>query len=64
MKKQESHQKDKGCVLDYEYIKNHYKLISVGLSRQKELDADPNAIKQVEFVGKLRNNDGENAGGT
>ena len=64
MKKQEGHQKDKGCVLDYEYIKNHYKLISVGLSRQKELDADPNAIKQVEFVGKLRNNDGENAGGT
>ena len=51
-------------MLDYEYIKNHYKLISVGLSRQKELDADPNAIKQVEFVGKLRNNDGENADGT
>ena len=30
-----------GCLLDYEYIKNHYRLIEVDLSRQKELDADP-----------------------
>ena len=34
-----------GCVLDYEYIKNQYKLIAVELSRQKELDADPKAIQ-------------------
>ena len=27
-----------GCLLDYEYIKNHYRLIAVELSRQKELD--------------------------
>ena len=33
-----------GCLLDYEYIKNHYRLIAVDLSRQKELDADPKAI--------------------
>ena len=25
-----------GCLLDYEYIKNHYKLIAVDLSRKKE----------------------------
>ena len=25
-----------GCLLDYEYIKNNYKLIAVHLSRQKE----------------------------
>ena len=25
------------------------------LSRQKELDADPKAVKQIEFVGKLKN---------
>ena len=32
------------CLLDYDYIKNHYRLIAVDLSRQKELDAAPNAI--------------------
>ena len=41
-----------GCLLDYEYIKNHYRLIAVDLSRQKELDADPKAIQQIEFVGQ------------
>ena len=29
-----------GCLLDYEHIKNHYRLIAVDLNRQKELDAD------------------------
>ena len=33
-----------GCLLDYDYIKNHYRLIAVDLSREKELDADPKAI--------------------
>ena len=32
------------CVLGYGYIKSHYKLIAVDLSRQKELDTDPKAI--------------------
>ena len=36
-----------GCLLDYEYVKNHYRLIAVDLSRQKELDADPKAIQQI-----------------
>ena len=35
------------CLLDYNYIKSHYKLIAVDLSRQKELDADPNTIQQI-----------------
>ena len=42
------------CLLDYDYIKNHYKLIAVALSRQKELDADPKVIQQIEFVGQLK----------
>ena len=37
------------------YIKNNYRLIAVDLGRQKELDADPKAIEQIEFVGKLKN---------
>ena len=31
-----------GCLVDYDYIKNHYRLITVDLSRQKELDAESN----------------------
>ena len=30
--------------LDYDYIKNHYRLIAVDLRTEKELDADPKAI--------------------
>ena len=32
------------CLLDYQYFKDHYQLIAVDLSKQKELDADPRAI--------------------
>ena len=53
-----------GCLLDRDYIENHYTLIPVDLSRQKELDTDPKAIQQIEFVGKLKNTDGANAEGT
>ena len=41
-----------GCLLD-QYFKDHYQLIAVNLSKQKELDADPRAIQQIEFYGKL-----------
>ena len=40
-----------GCLLDYEYIKNDYRLIAVDLS---ELDADLKAIQQIEFLGELK----------
>ena len=39
-----------GCSLDYEKIKNDYKLIEVDLSSQKELNADPKATQQIQFV--------------
>ena len=42
------------CLLDYEYVKNHYRLIAADLSRQKELGADPNAIQKIELVGQLK----------
>ena len=35
-----------GCLLDYAYLKGHYRLIAVDLSKQKALDADPRAIQQ------------------
>ena len=38
-----------GSLLDYDCFKKHYKLIAVDLSKQKELDADPRAIQQIEF---------------
>ena len=38
-----------GSLLDYNYFKEHYKLVAVDLSKQKELDADPRAIQQIEF---------------
>ena len=54
-----------GCLLDYNYIKNHYRSITVDLSRQKELEADSKAIQQVEFVRQLKKNvDCINAAGT
>ena len=45
-----------GSLLKYQYFKDHYQLIAVDLSKQKELDADPRAIQQIEFYGKLETN--------
>ena len=36
-----------GCLLNYDFIKNNYRLIAVDLSRQKELDADPKAMQLI-----------------
>ena len=33
-----------GCLLDYEYIKNNYRLIAVDLRGQKYLDTEPKLI--------------------
>ena len=41
-------------LLDYDYIKNRYRLIAVDLSKQKDLDADLKTIQQIE---KNVNND-------
>ena len=45
-----------GSLLDYNYFKEHYKLVAVNLSKQKELDADPRAIQQIEFKYMLERN--------
>ena len=38
-----------GSLLDYNCFYKHYKLVVADLSKQKELDADPRAIQQIEF---------------
>ena len=45
-----------GSLLDYYYFKEHYKLVAVDLSKQKDLDADPRAIQQIEFKYMLGTN--------
>ena len=40
-----------GCLLDYAYFKDNYRLIAVDLSKQKDLDVDPTAIQQIVFQG-------------
>ena len=42
-----------GCLLDYPYFANTYKMIAVDLSRQQALDADPRAIQQINFTANL-----------
>ena len=41
------------CLLAYPYFKNYYKLIAIDLSKQQKLDADPEAIQQINFFGNL-----------
>ena len=45
-----------GCLLDYQYFKDHYNLIAIDLSKQKELDIDSKAVQQIEFYGMLKTN--------
>ena len=40
-----------GCLLDFAYFKNNYRLIAADLSRQKVLDPDSRAIQQIIFTG-------------
>ena len=42
-----------GCLLDYNYFNNHYKMIATDLSKQQALDADPTAIQQLSFTTNL-----------
>ena len=45
-----------GPLLDFNYFDKHYKVVAVDLSKQKELDADPRAIQQIEFKYMLGTN--------
>ena len=43
-----------GCLLDFAYFENNYRLIAADLSKQKALDADSRAIQQIIFTGKIK----------
>ena len=42
-----------GCLLDYNYFNNYYKMIAIDLSKQKALDANPKARNQINFRANL-----------
>ena len=44
-------------MLDYAYFKDNYGLIAVDLSKQKTLDTDPRAIRQIVFQGIVGGDD-------
>ena len=42
-----------GCLLDYPYFRDSYKMIAVDLSRQQALDADLRVIQQINLTANL-----------
>ena len=42
-----------GCLLDYPYFKEKYKMIAIDLSKQQALDVDPRAMQQINFTPNL-----------
>ena len=42
-----------GCLLDYPYFRDNYKMIAVDLRKQQALDADSRAIQQINFTDNL-----------
>ena len=47
----------RGNLLDYEYFKEHYKLIAINLSKQIELE-NKDIKQQINFIGNLECDDG------
>ena len=42
-----------GCLLDYNYFKERFKVKAIDLSKQKHLNYDLKAIQQINFTGNL-----------
>ena len=42
-----------GCLLDYPYFVDTYKMIAVDLSKKQALNVDPRAIQQINFTANL-----------
>ena len=42
-----------GNLLDYDYFKRYYKLITIDLSKQQVLQENEDLIQQINFIGRL-----------
>ena len=42
-----------GCLRDFNYFKEHYKLIAIDLSKEQKLDTDPQSMQQINFTGNI-----------
>ena len=42
-----------GCLLDYDYFNNYYKMVAIDLSKQQARDADSKPIQQISFTANL-----------
>ena len=42
-----------GNLLDYDYLKKHYELIAIDLSKQQVLEENEDLIQQINFIGRL-----------
>ena len=42
-----------GCLLDYSYFKENYKIVAIDLSKEQALDDDRKAIQQINFTANL-----------
>ena len=49
-----------GWLLDYNYFKDYYKMITIDISKQQVLDAVPKAKQQINFTGNLKRDGNEN----
>ena len=47
-----------GCLLDYPFFKDYYKIIALDLIKQQALDANPKAIQQINFTETLNQRGG------
>ena len=46
-----------GCLLNYPYFKERYKMIKIDLSKQQALDGYPKGLQNITFTGNLGNGD-------
>ena len=42
-----------GCLLDYSYFKDNYKMLVIDLSKQHALNSDPRANQQINLTANL-----------
>ena len=46
----QGHDYTTGCLLDYNYFKNYYKMIVIDLSKQQGLGTEAKAMQQINFT--------------